>query len=69
MSSSFSKCVKSLSKRNRRASVPGDGTADAGQMMELSESAGESRFAALVRSRDDKDPLGVFQIKVIRHDA
>ncbi len=42
-----------------------DGTAYAGQIMQLSEGAGESRFTALVRTGYDKDAFLVFQVEII----
>src|SRR6266487_1359027 len=42
-----------------------DGTAYAGQIMQLSEGAGEGGFTALVRTGYDKDALLPFQGKIV----
>ena len=68
MFSSFSKCVKSLSNRNSRDCSARNGTAEAGEKMQLSEHAGEGGLAALVRAGYHKNALLAFQVKIIADD-
>ena len=45
----------------------GHGTADAGQVMELSKSAGEGRFPALVRPGHDQYAFRIVEVEVVGH--
>ena len=42
-----------------------NGTAQAGQVVQLSEGSSEGRLPALVRSRNDEDALAAAQLEVI----
>ena len=46
-----------------------DRDADRRQVVELPDRPGEGGLAALVRTGDDDEPLGVGEVEVVRHDA
>ena len=41
--------------------------AEAGELVKLAEGAGEGGLSALVRPRDDDDPLGTVEAEVVGH--
>src|ERR1700740_2284981 len=65
---SFKMCEESVEEKELRFSAR-DGASYVGQIMQLSKSAGEGRFTALVQAGDDNDALLVFQIEVVAHDG
>ena len=57
-------CEKLVEKEELRPRA-GNGTAQAREVMQLSECAGKSRLAALVRTGDDEDAFPILKVKVI----
>jgi hypothetical protein len=69
MFSSLSKMPKEHVEEKQLCFTARDGTAYAGEIMQLSEGAGEGCFATLVRTGYDKYALLAFKIKIIAHDG